>query len=191
MSAGFALRLARIADAPAIARVHVETWRSAYAGLVPDTYLVGMTESERAQAWLQRLIKPDKTAATVVAEVAPRGVSQVVGFGDCGPARSPQVGCDGEVYALYVAPDWQGRGIGRALLERCFRELAKAGFDSAAVWVLSENPSRFFYEAMGGRRIAEDSRVFASKPLSETAYAWVGLGDWRAAGKAPRSSSNG
>lgn len=191
MSAGFTLRLARIADAPAIARVHVETWRSAYAGLVPDAYLVGMTESGQAQAWQQRLIKPDEVSSTIVAEVAPRGVSQVVGFGDCGPSRSRQVSCDGEVYALYVALDWQGHGIGRALLRRCFSELAKAGFSSAAVWVLSENPSRFFYEAMGGRRVAEDSRVFANKPLSETAYAWDNLGALRAAGKAPRKSSNG
>lgn len=191
MSAGFALRLARISDAPAIARVHVETWRSAYAGLVPDAYLIGMTESGRAQAWQRRLIEPDKNAATIVAEVMPRGVSQVAGFGDCGPSRNPQVGCDGEVYALYVASDWQGRGIGRALLLRCFSELARAGFDSAAVWVLSENPSRFFYEAMGGRRVAEDSRVFANKPLSETAYVWDDLGERRAAGKAPRSNSNG
>ena len=76
------LRRAKPADAAAIARVHVETWRAAYAGLVPDAYLVGMTEACQTASWRRTLNQGG--GANLVAE-APDG--PLVGFGSCGRSR--------------------------------------------------------------------------------------------------------
>jgi ribosomal protein S18 acetylase RimI-like enzyme len=96
-----------------------------------------------------------------------------VGFGSCGPARDASLNHAGEIYTLYVLPDFHDLGIGRRLLRGLFDRLATRGMDSALVWVLADNPSRFFYESMGGRRVAErDERVWGTV-LTEAAYGWT------------------
>ena len=186
MTAPVSLRPARPGDAAAIARVHVETWRAAYAGIVPDAYLVSMTESRQALQWnhtIRRAVAPEVVLAAESPEL-PGG--RIVGFGSCGRARG-QVGSgpgsgpgSGEIFTLYVAPDWQGRGIGRLLLEALFARLHGGGLNQAVVWVLSGNPARFFYEALGGRRIAERKERFAGVDLAAAGYAWPDLGAWLA-----------
>ena len=178
MSGQVKLRPARPGDAAAIARVHVETWRAAYAGVVPDAYLVAMTESKQALQWntaIRRAVAPE---AVLVAESGDLPGGRIVGFGSCGRARKrPGMG---EVFTLYVAPDWQGRGIGRRLLYGLFAKLKAGGLNEALVWVLSDNPARFFYEAMGARRVAERQERFAGERLEEAAYAWGDLAAWLA-----------
>ncbi len=174
MSAEVGLRPARPADAPAIARVHVETWRAAYAGIVPDAYLVAMTESKQALQWNNTIRSAVAPEVVLVAASSDLPGGRVVGFGSCGRARK-RPGA-GEVFTLYVAPDWQGRGIGRRLLHALLAKLEAGGLNQALVWVLSDNPARFFYEAMGGRRVAERHEPFAGVRLEEAAYAWDDLG---------------
>ncbi len=169
------IRAARPADAAAIARVHVETWRAAYAGLVPDAYLVGMSVQGQTFVWKKLIARQKRREQVLVAEPE-KGV--IAGFGSFGPARGGAAGLEGEVYTLYVAGDWQGRGIGRRLLTALFQDLAGQGVAGAYLWVLSSNPSRFFYERMGGRRAAERQETFAGTLLDETAYAWPDLKAW-------------
>jgi ribosomal protein S18 acetylase RimI-like enzyme len=87
-----------------------------------------------------------------------------------------------------VHPEWQDRGLGRRLLRRLFDSLVVRGMNSAVVWVLAENPSRFFYETMGGRRVAERSTTHWNTLLRETAYGWNDVTRVRSrsdAGRAP------
>ncbi len=178
MSAEVGLRPARPGDAPAIARVHVETWRAAYAGIVPDAYLVAMTESKQALQWNNTIRSAVAPEAVLVAESADLPGGRIVGFGSCGRARKRPG--TGEVFTLYVAPDWQGGGIGRRLLYGLLAALKTGGLNEALVWVLSDNPARFFYEAMGARRAAERREPFAGVHLEEAAYAWGDLSAWLA-----------
>ncbi len=182
MSAAVGLRPARPGDAPAIARVHVETWRAAYAGIVPDAYLVAMTERKQALQWNNAIRGAVAPEVVLVAESADLPGGRIVGFGSCGRARKrPRTGPGGgEVFTLYVAPDWQGRGIGRRLLHGLLAKLEAGGLNEALVWVLSDNPARFFYEAMGARRVAERQEPFAGVELEEAAYAWDDLAAWLA-----------
>jgi ribosomal protein S18 acetylase RimI-like enzyme len=170
------VRPARPADASAIAKVHVETWRATYAGLVPDAYLVGMGEERQSRSW-QRLLGHRGLESVLVAEAG----GQVVGFGSFGRARPGRLPYKGEIFTLYVAGDWQGRGLGRRLLGHMFHAMARDGLSDAFLWVLSSNPSRFFYEAMGGERAAMRQEPFAGTLLDETAYAWTDLEAWLAA----------
>lgn len=173
------VRRARPEDATAIAHVHVETWRSAYPGMVPTPYLVGMTEPRQARQWAALLRDDGGEGATLVAQAPVSAGSGIVGFGSAGRARG-RSGL-GEIYALYVAPDWQGQGIGRDLTTALFRAVLTMGLPSAIVWVLSANPSRFFYEAMGGVVRASRSERFASEDLPLTGYVWPDLAAWLAA----------
>lgn len=175
------IRRARAGDAAAIARVHVETWRAAYAGCVPDDYLVRMTERGQAFFWRKHLSRRRPDAAVLVAEVSmPEQAAGdvVVGFGSCGRRRSSDLPYTGEVYTLYVAQDWQGRGVGRKLLGELFRTLDDGGLPDCLIWVLAANPARFFYERMGGRRAAERQDAFAGHMLEEVAYVWPDLRSW-------------
>lgn len=172
------IRAARPSDAPAIAKVHVETWRATYAGLVPDNYLVGMSEEGQTFVWRKLLARPARTETVLVAQAPDRG--PVVGFGSYGRARPSGLSYGGEIYTLYVAVDWQGQGIGRRLLSGLFGGLVEARVSDAFLWVLTGNPTRFFYEAMGGTRAATRQETFAGTLLDETAYAWPDLKAWLA-----------
>ncbi len=171
------VRVAGIADAAGIARVHVETWRAAYPGIVPEDYLLNMTEPHQASLWEASIRRARGADTVLVAEDA--GGAGIVGFGNCGRARRGEA--MGEVFTLYVANDWQGRRIGRSLLGGLFGSLHGHGLNEATIWVLSANPARFFYETMGGKRLAERREPFSGMILDETAYGWSDLGGWLAA----------
>lgn len=171
------IRPAQPDDAAGIGRVHVETWRSTYAGMLPDSYLVGLSATRHAATWARTLNRPagSKGESVLVAE----DDGHVVGFVSGGAARPCKAlkteRTDGEVYTLYVLPDYQGRGLGRELLATGFGHMADAGYTAAVIWVLQPNPSRFFYEAMGGVRIGEREEKFAGAPVLEVAYGWEPL----------------
>jgi ribosomal protein S18 acetylase RimI-like enzyme len=56
----------------------------------------------------------------------------------------------GEVYALYVAPEWWSTGTGRSLMSRAVAALTDAGYERAVLWVLEANArARRFYERAG------------------------------------------
>jgi len=169
LPSGLPVRTAAAGDAASVARVHVETWRSTYAGLIPDAVLVGMSERNRAAHWAQALTRWQSREKVLVAVDE---ADQVVGFGSCGPAREVDQPGTGEVYTLYVTPDHQGAGLGRALLFALFDALTARDMTSAILWVLSLNPSRFFYEAMGGERFAERDERLWGTVLHEIGYRW-------------------
>ncbi len=160
------IRAAKRGDTKAIGRIQVDTWRDAYAGLLPDKVLLRMSAEIEGGRWVRVI---ERKEAVVVAEDSKAGV---VGFGSCGPSRLGALPFEGEVYTLYVAPGFQGKGIGRRLLRTLFVELELAGMKSALIWVLKANQSRFFYEAMGGRHVADrDERLWGSV-VAESAYGW-------------------
>jgi ribosomal protein S18 acetylase RimI-like enzyme len=167
-----ALRRAGPSDAAGIARVHVESWRTTYAGMLPDAYLLGLDVGQRTAFW-KRLLTPHGDAV-VVAEEKGAGI---VGFGSCGPMRADEQprggGWTGEIYTLYLLGDWHGRGIGRAMLEWLLDTLRSRGLDRILLWVVEANPTRFFYETMGGRVVARRSESFAGIMLDELAYGWT------------------
>lgn len=166
------IRPAKPSDARAIARIHVETWQNTYAGILPDAYLTALSVAERLKLWQSVLAKRDH-GLTMVAEDADHGV---IGFGNAGPARADSLPSgsrwNGEIYTLYLLPDWHGQGIGRLLLQGLFERLKRLGRTRIVLWVVEANPTRFFYEAMGGRMIARRAEPFAGVMLDELAYGW-------------------
>jgi len=172
------IRRARKDDAAAIGRVHVETWQSTYAGLLPDAMLARMSEVRQSAWWARALGAPGEARGIFVADDEDMGV---VGFGSCGPVRDPPDGLDGtekrvgEVYTLYVESDFQNQGLGRRLLDAMLRQLQADGCDTAILWMLADNPARFFYEGLGGTQVGRRADRMAGTEVEEVAYAWRDL----------------
>ena len=162
------IRAANSYDAVAIARVHVESWRTTYAGIVPDDYLAGLDETLRVKLWQEWL---SSGAVVLVAERK----GGVVGFVHAGNIREAIETADAEVYSLYLLKESQGRGIGRALLTAVAAVLQQRGFRSIALWVLERNRSRNFYEICGGRLAASKVIEIGGARLMEVAYWWPDL----------------
>ncbi|MBL8675679.1 MAG: GNAT family N-acetyltransferase, partial [Rhodospirillales bacterium] len=121
------IRPAVVEDAAALARVYVDSWRDAYAGLLPDMVLVGMSDVRQAAAWAREL-QHESAGATLVAE----DESGVFGLSTVGPARAASKAFleGGEIYRLYVEPGRQNEGAGRALMEASFAWMARCGDDA-------------------------------------------------------------
>jgi len=135
------------ADARAIAEVHVRSWQTAYRGELPDEYLDGLSVDERTSRWTERLAEPPLGVETLVAEDGGR----VIGFTGFGPSRDEDAPAGtGEVYAIYLQPEWFGLGAGRELFARANDRLRELGYARATLWVLATNErSRRFYERAG------------------------------------------
>jgi len=162
------VRAAQRGDAAAIGALHVESWRDAYAGILPDTVLLRLSAKAEGEKWAHVLACGE---TVLIAETSER----LVGFGSCGAARGTALDYAGEVYTLYVHPDYHGQGIGRRLLHEMFVALGRMGHRSAVVWVLQSNPSRYFYEAMGGKRVADRQERLWGADLPQAAYGWQSL----------------
>jgi GNAT superfamily N-acetyltransferase len=162
------IREATVDDAAGIARVHVDTWRATYAGIVPAEHLAALSAEAGAQRWRSNLAAAEPGRFTYVADDA----GQVVGFASGGPERSGDPEYRGEVYALYVLPAWQRRGVGRQLLGACGRRLLAQGVVSLLIWVLADNPSRDFYARLGGLPLREQEIEIGGACLREVAYGW-------------------
>lgn len=172
------IRRARPADAIAIGAVHVAAWRSAYAGILPDGFLARLSVPRQASHYDAAIRSGAPVyVATVTGQEALSGTApRVVGFATGGRGRMADV-CgkrlaECEIETLYVLDDYRDRGVGRRLMRTTAAHLAEAGCRSAFVWVLRDNPSRWFYERLGGRAVAESAVHVAGQVLMQTAFVW-------------------
>ena len=168
------IREAHAVDAAAIARVHVDSWRTTYEGILPSDFLASLSYEEREQSWKESLSVPGGKTFICVAE---DDEGRVVGFASGGPEREGNSVYRGELYAIYVLERCQRRGVGRCLAAAVIRRLVEQGIDSMMLWVLADNPSRGFYETLGGRRIREKTAEVGGIEVVEVAYGWSNLRD--------------
>ena len=158
------IRRARPADAGAVARVQVQSWREAYRGIVPTEYLDQLSVAAHERQWRRSLASG---TWAFVAELE----NQIVGFGSGGLSRTRR-DITGELHLLYLIRACHRRGIGRALFDACHYELARGGHRGLLVWVLAENDARRFYERLGGELSGESVVTIAGARLREVAYVW-------------------
>ena len=138
------VRTANEEDTRAIARIHVDAWRAAYRGHVPDDYLDKLDVDLRVHAWKDILTAPGSTLLAVQED-------DTVGF--CHLCQSRDGDADdsvAEITSIYVSPlEWHS-GVGRTLCTQALRLAESAGFAIVTLWVLESNqPARSFYEEMG------------------------------------------
>jgi GNAT superfamily N-acetyltransferase len=164
------VRRARLRDAPGIAGVHIAAWQSTYAGILPADYLAHLSLSRLAQFYGRSIASG---SGVYVASDAGPGLA-VRGFATAGRARASYA--DGEVETLYVLDDWRDRGLGRRLLTAAGGWLHARGCASAFLWVLRDNPNRWFYERLGGRPAVQANVAVAGQRVPQVAYVWDPIG---------------
>lgn len=178
------IRAATVEDAWGLAKVHVDTWKAAYRGILRDSYLDGLAYDRSARGWEETFAFPGNHV--FLAEDEHR---TVVGFASGGPSRDADNSYGAELYAIYILPEQQHRGIGRSLLRRFAEAIALDGFDSLITWVLAANvPARRFYEAMQGVVSCEREIQIAGQSLAEVAYGWPEIHVLASASSTPNSS---
>ncbi|MYX35183.1 MULTISPECIES: GNAT family N-acetyltransferase [unclassified Streptomyces] len=156
-------------DIDAVSAVRVRGWRTAYAGIVPQSYLDAMdagADAERRKEWF------DEGGDRVDNLVATDG-GEVTGWAALGPYRGePDGGEVGELYAIYVHPDRIGRGAGRALMDAVRARARERGFRSLRLWVLADNERALrFYDRCGFAPDGTDQiETYDGVPLKELRY---------------------
>ncbi|MBI4759921.1 MAG: GNAT family N-acetyltransferase [Chloroflexota bacterium] len=166
---GFTLRRAEVKDASRIAHVHVRAWQETYRGLMPDSVLDTLSVERRMKQWEQIL---EGTANLYHLVFVAEADGQVVGFANYGKEREGDPDYQGELFAIYILKEFQGQGIGRALVQKAALGLLEMDISSMLVWVLSNNPYRKFYERLNGQYLREKSIQIGDSVLQEAAYGW-------------------
>lgn len=161
-------RQAQVIDAAQLAQVHVDSWQAAYKGLVPDAFLRGFTYQRRETAFRRAL--ESKSEETYLMEEHDRAI----GILTIGASRDADLDphlC-GEIWGIYISPDYWRCGIGRKLVEEAERMLQGRGFQKIVLWVLEGNTTaRAFYEVVGYHPDGATKDVNLGTPLSVVRYA--------------------
>ena len=158
-------RRGKLADAKPLADVFRESWEVTYRGIIPHLHLETMIR-RRSPEWWRTMIRSGDTL--FVLEVA----GQVTGYATCGVSRTRGVQ-QGEIYELYLAPPYQGLGLGEHLFEACRHALDMRRLDGLLVWALADNAGAIdFYWRRGGRPIAKRADKIGGAKLAKLAFAW-------------------
>lgn len=144
-------------DAAAISRILAASWREAYRGMVPQSFLDSLSDdawTERFQAWFEA-----------------KEVSALLLLEDGKPAGTASFLLSGEIRTLYILPEKWRRGYGSKLLKAVCDRLRPVRKD-AYVWVLRENErARRFYQDFGFSPNGEDIEfTVGGKVLTDLKY---------------------
>lgn len=174
------IRPATAADLAAVARVQLDSWRSAYAGIMPDPYLAEFTYDEREAAWRDQLAE-DSDQLLYVAETSE---GEIVGFACAYPLPADdaeETGYAAELSSLHIRRAYHRHGLGRRLFAAVVERLRAQGVPSLWLWVLAANPARGFYERFGGQLVGERTIDPGDVEVIEVAYGWPDIAGLAAA----------
>ena len=168
------IRQAVAADAAQIARVHVQSWRETYRGMLPDDLLDRLDVDRRCAFWRSYI---DEATSDKILLVAEDDAGEVVGFVSGSRTEgefSEQYDCD--LRTIYLLQAAQGQGVGRKLVEAFAQAAYGQGYRSMILWALADNTrSRGFYEHMGGEWIMEGQFTVGGNLMNNVAYGWSDL----------------
>jgi GNAT superfamily N-acetyltransferase len=160
------MRLADPRDGAAIAEAHRSAWLHAYSGIIPYRALTRMIE-RRGEAWWRKATRGPATI--LVVEVA--GV--VAGYASLGLNRARALPHEGEIYEIYLRPEYQGIGLGYALFNEARRLLKSLGCDGMVVWCLEDSDiAAGFFRSNGGIDTVEGMEDFDDVHLKKLGFVW-------------------
>lgn len=159
------VRNAKVADAARLSAVFRDSWQNAYAGIIPHESLEGMMRRRNAVWWRSQIRAGEPI---LVLEVA----GKIGGYATAGIARARGIH-QGEIYELYLAPTYQGLGLGEHLFEACRYRLDSRRLKGLVVWALVQNAAAIdFYERRGGRPVGRVYERFGKTKLEKVALGW-------------------
>lgn len=168
----YKIRKAKLDDAKGIARVHIQSWRETYRGIVDDEYLKSLELKPRTLKWEESLGESKKDSWFFVAE---DDNSNIVGFISGGIAREPIEQFKGELYAIYILKKHQKNKLGFRLTKKLCAMLSKQGVNTMFVCVLRDNISKAFYTKYGATLFKTKKIKIGKQLLIEEYYGWKNL----------------
>jgi ribosomal protein S18 acetylase RimI-like enzyme len=161
------IRQATFDDCSAIAHVQVDSYRCAYAGQFPQTYLDHFTYAAQEQEW-HELLASGKGDILLVAEDSQAGViGYLLAYTQAGLP-----GYDAEIAAMHVREEFRQQGIGSTMLNKAVGILIQRGCHSAMLWTLRGSPARAWYERLRGKLISGKTYPVYDQDIVEVAYGW-------------------
>jgi GNAT superfamily N-acetyltransferase len=158
------------ADSYGIAKVHVDTWKETYRGLMPDHVLDGLSYQVKAEEYEAQLKNMGATSANSCLFVAENYQNEIVGFSMGGLAiNDPLPGFTGELYHIYLLEKYRARGAGKNLFLEVQCWLSERNHKNMFLWALKDLPHIRFYQAMGGLAIHTKVSEIA-KPSEKIAF---------------------
>ncbi|MDD4074729.1 MAG: GNAT family N-acetyltransferase [Eubacteriales bacterium] len=123
-----------------ISRIYEQSWKYAYAGVIPQAYLDSIPEGR----WAEHLDDANRHTLLCFDD------GKMIGTSSFSASRFAQFAGWGEIISVYLLPDAMRKGYGTALLKAAIDELKKRGYRDVFLWVLEENlRARSFYEKLG------------------------------------------
>lgn len=163
------IREAILSDAFGIAKVHVDSRRSTYTGIVSDAFLNELSYENSELRWKSFI--NDSESDNKYIYVAVDTEDEIIGFATCGIERESKDPSIGELYAIYIMKKHQNKGVGRLLFNEVSNKLREVKFNIITIWALEDNYQACkFYELMGGKVVKEKDIVIAGETLKEIAY---------------------
>lgn len=145
-----------------VSAVYEQSWKHAYKGIIPQSYL----DNIPAGRWAQSLDIPGRYNLLALEN------DRIIGTSSYCKSRWEKFHNYGEIVSIYFLPEYTRKGCGSALLGRAVEELKKLGFSKILLWVLEDNaPAKSFYEKNGFTPADEYmSNIFDGKELREQLY---------------------
>ena len=161
------IRTARLGDEAQIAEVHDAAWRDAYQGVIPGRELERMIQ-RRGPAWWRQAIRGG--TRLMVLDFS----DKVAGYASYGRNRMPALAYAGEIFELYLAPEYQGAGLGRRMFKAARDDLAAHGYGSFVVWALAGNERGLeFYRRLGGVVVRRAPERFGVETRERVAFGFA------------------
>ncbi|MFJ6207217.1 GNAT family N-acetyltransferase [Lysinibacillus sp. NPDC092081] len=161
------IRKANIEDAQGIGKVHVDSWRTTYKGILPDDFLNKLSYEQRTELWKKNI--SDATNYVLVAE---NEQDEIIGFATGGTRKTNSVPNATDLTSIYLLEEYQGMGIGKQLLKEIFIYFKQKGYEKVFVEVLAENKTRDFYEYYGAQYVNNIEIKIGGKIVEELIYVW-------------------
>jgi ribosomal protein S18 acetylase RimI-like enzyme len=158
-------------EAEAMAALHVQCWREAYAEILPAALMNTFSVQKRLPMWEAVIPNSDRFVLATFEDNIP------VGFVISGATDEKHIeNQDGHLWALYVAAEYGRRGIGRQLIESAAADWISKGGNSISIGVLAKNiRARSFYEALGAKIVKHSTYEWDGYPLPDTVYVFENL----------------
>ncbi|MEG0386418.1 MAG: GNAT family N-acetyltransferase [Solibacillus sp.] len=166
------IRRATKLDAQGIAKVHVDSWRTTYKGIIPQSFLDNLSYENREELW-QKNIAIEKN----IVLVAENERGEIVGLAD-GSTREANLEANAsDLTSIYLLEQYQGQGIGKELLKEMMRSFKERQFQTIYVDVLSDNKTRHFYEYYGAEYVKSVPLAIGGTVVEEEVYVWKDIDD--------------
>ncbi|MEG0483605.1 MAG: GNAT family N-acetyltransferase [Acinetobacter sp.] len=157
------IRMAVANDAQQIAEIHVQSWKETYTGIIKPEVLDNLSVPKRLTLWQHIIPHPDHQLFVCEKD------GKILGFLDGYLNPNSNIA---EIRAFYLLKNIQGEGIGRAMFEKFHQLIHPQQHQILRLEVINKNPSRYFYEKMGGQAVGEQDASDLGVGITEVFYQW-------------------